>query len=164
MHGGALQVPHEIARIVSGGQTGADRGGLDAAIELGIEHGGWCPHGRLAEDGAIAARYRLTETESPEYRVRTERNVTDSDGTALFTRGEPTGGSALTAALAKRHGRPMLHIDLDGCDDDAAGELLLEWLARHAIATLNIAGTRESGCPGLCEDVRRVLVAALRPR
>ena len=68
-------------KIISGGQTGVDRGALDAAIELEIPHGGWCPQGRTAEDGRISDRYELRETDSPDYPVRTERNVLDSDAT-----------------------------------------------------------------------------------
>jgi hypothetical protein len=103
---------HPVSKIVSGGQTGADRGGLDAAIELGIPHGGWCPKGRKAEDGAIPLTYDLTETGSADYRVRTEKNVLDSDATAIFTCGELSGGSKLTADLAEKHGKPWIHIDI----------------------------------------------------
>jgi len=71
-------------KIISGGQTGVDRGALDAAIGLGIPHGGWCPRGRLAEDGPIPARYVLSETDSPEYWLRTEQNVSDSDATLIL--------------------------------------------------------------------------------
>ncbi|HLU66284.1 MAG TPA: putative molybdenum carrier protein [Kofleriaceae bacterium] len=152
----------EIDRIVSGGQTGADRGALDAALELGIEHGGYCPAGRRAEDGRIPERYRLVETASSDYAVRTERNVVESDGTLLVTRGTPTGGSALTASLARARGRPLLHIDLSrraGTDEHARA--LREWIAARGIRTLNVAGPRESGCPGIAQDVRTLLVAAL---
>ena len=79
-----------IAKIVSGGQTGADRGGLDAAIAAGVPHGGWCPRGRRAEDGVIPAVYRLVETSSADYAVRTERNVVNSHCPAVFTFGKPT--------------------------------------------------------------------------
>lgn len=161
MLGDAHHLPHALKRIVSGGQTGADRGGLDAAIELSIEHGGWCPRGRRAEDGPIPERYRLRETESEDYSARTESNVVDSDGTVVLTRGAPTGGSKLTAELAKRLSKPLLHLDLDALDDDAAAAALRAWLARESIATLNVAGTRESGCPGLADDVRRVLMHAI---
>src|SRR5437870_5407187 len=83
-----------IAKIVSGGQTGADRAAFDWAIANNIPHGGWCPRGRLAEDGIIPDFYRMQETVSTEYVVRTERNVTESDGTVIFTIGKAlTGGS-----------------------------------------------------------------------
>lgn len=62
-----------IERVISGGQTGADRGGLDAAIDLGLPHGGFCPKGRRAEDGVIPGRYQLEETESADYTERTRK-------------------------------------------------------------------------------------------
>ena len=148
-----------IRRIISGGQTGADRGALDAAIELGIDHGGHCPAGRRAEDGRIPEHFRLIETESSDYAVRTERNVLDADGTLLVTRGTPTGGSALTAALARKHDRALLHLDLARESDPV--ETVREWLATRAIECLNVAGPRESGCPGIAQDVRALIVAAL---
>ena len=148
-----------VRRIISGGQTGADRGALDAAIELGIEHGGHCPAGRRAEDGRIPEHFRLIETESADYAVRTERNVLEADGTLLVTRGTPTGGSALTAALARKHDRALLHLDLARESDPV--EAVREWLAARAIECLNVAGPRESGCPGIAQDVRGLIVAAL---
>ena len=150
-----------VRRVISGGQTGADRGALVAAIELGIEHGGHCPAGRRAEDGRIPDRFRLIETASPDYAVRTERNVLDSDGTLLITRGKPTGGSALTLALARKHARPLLHLDLDLDRDESRVERIREWLAANAVRCLNVAGPRESGCPGIAQDVRALLIAAL---
>ena len=80
-----------ILKIISGGQAGADRAALDLAIESGLEHGGWCPRGRKAEDGPIPARYRLAETESANYRARTVRNVV-SDATLILNMGELAGG------------------------------------------------------------------------
>jgi hypothetical protein len=147
--------------IISGGQTGADRGGLDAAIDLGIAHGGACPRGRRAEDGSIPLRYALLQTDSARYEPRTRRNVMDSDGTALFTRGPPTGGSALTEAVARRAHKPLLHLDLDQTDEQGAAQQLRDWLANQKIQVLNVAGSRESGCPGLAAAVRRILISAV---
>ena len=42
-----------IEKIISGGQSGADQAALDAAIKLGISHGGWIPKGRITEDGTL---------------------------------------------------------------------------------------------------------------
>ncbi|MBC7855224.1 MAG: hypothetical protein IAF94_17475, partial [Pirellulaceae bacterium] len=84
-----------VRKIVSGGQTGVDRGALIAAIELGIEHGGYCPRGRLAEDGVIEARFQLTQTDSAAYHIRTEKNVVESSGTLIVYRGLLVGGTAL---------------------------------------------------------------------
>ena len=117
-----------IAKIISGGQTGADRAGLDAALARNLPHGGWCPRGRLAEDGRIASRYQLRQTESPAYAVRTERNVLDSDVTLVFTFGPPQGGSAATVGFAARHHRPWLHLDLTGRPDRGIVEKIRAWL------------------------------------
>ena len=91
--------PWSIVQIISGGQTGADRAGLDWAIDHGIDHGGWCPQGRLATDGRIDGRYNLMETQSSGYRQRTRRNIESSDATLIFTLGPLVGGSLLTYTL-----------------------------------------------------------------
>jgi hypothetical protein len=148
-----------ITRIVSGGQTGVDRGALDAAIAMGIEHGGWCPRGRRAEDGEIPNRYLVRELDSIDYAARTERNVVDSDATLLITRGAPTGGSALTARVAATHRRPLLHVDLDRDADPSSA--IRTWLDANRIATLNVAGSRESNCPGIAATVRDLLITIL---
>ena len=141
-------------RVVSGGQTGVDRAALDAAMALGISVGGWCPAGRRAEDGAIAQRYPLRETEGADYAVRTEWNVRDSDATLILYRGALTGGTALTAKLARRLGRPLLVRDLDSAPDP--GEMAL-WLRSNRVRVLNCAGPRESGAPGVGPAARALL-------
>ena len=80
-----------IIKIVSGGQTGADRGGLDASIHCELPHGGWCPKGRKAEDGRIPDKYQLVEMSTSDYLSRTEANVVDSDATVVFTDKAATG-------------------------------------------------------------------------
>jgi len=142
-------------RIISGGQTGVDRGALDAAIEAGIPHGGWCPLGRLAENGRIPDCYRLTETDSPEYPVRTERNVIESDATLILCRGAPSGGTELTQRLAVRHGRRCLVVDLER---DPSPEMVRRWLAEQAVEVLNVAGPRESQSRGIEAAARQFLI------
>jgi len=132
-------------KIVSGGQTGVDRAALDVALELALPCGGWCPRGRKAEDGTIAARYPLTETPAAEYAQRTEWNVRDADATLVLTRGMPSGGTALTIDLARRLGKPCLVIDLD--DQPDVGMVRI-WLENHKVGVLNVAGPRESQSPG----------------
>lgn len=152
-------------RIISGGQTGADRAALDAAITVGIAHGGWCPKGRRAEDGVIPNRYDLHETRSPNSAVRTRRNVFDAGGTVLFTRGEPTGGSRLTAAIAREADKPLLQLDVEFIQKhfEAARDTFNDWIERHDIRVLNVAGSRESECPGMYAAVSEFLVKVLVP-
>jgi hypothetical protein len=152
-------------RIVSGGQTGADRGGLDAAIELGIPYGGWCPKGRKAEDGVIPAIYKLKETTSGDYWVRTEQNVMNADATVIFTRGPLDGGSLLTAKYAGVYLKVYLHVDLSAASHDQAVAMLVSWLKELGPGiALNVAGQRESKSPGLQAQVKAVLLDALRPQ
>jgi hypothetical protein len=147
-----------VERIVSGGQTGVDRAALDTALLLGIPSGGWCPRGRRAEDGPIDARYPLRETPSADYPERTEWNVRDSDGTLVLTRGRPSGGTAFTIALARRHGRPLLVLDLEQDPDPSEVQ---RWTETSEVAVLNIAGPRESQQPGIQDEARRFLEEAL---
>jgi len=137
-----------LKKIISGGQTGVDRGALDAAIALGIEHGGWCPQGRLAGDGRIPDRYRLEETDSPDYPIRTERNVLDSDATLILCRGQISGGTLLTLRFAEQHQRPCLAVDLDMPLPPAE---IRQWLRENNIKVLNVAGPRESQSPGIAQ-------------
>jgi len=138
-----------VGRIVSGGQTGADRAALDWAIARGIPHGGWCPPGREAEDGPIPARYQLTEALSGGYRRRTRLNVEDSDGTLILNLGELEGGTLETQRFAQRLKKPCLVVQLDSAVLQELTFPALEWLRAHRIRTLNIAGPRESKRPGI---------------
>lgn len=143
-----------LQRIVSGGQTGVDRAALDVAIELGIPHGGWCPRGRLAEDGPIDARYELVEMPTADYAARTEQNVIDSSGTLVLHAGDLSGGTNLTVKLALRHRRPCHVVNL-AAEPSLPG--VLRWIEHNAITTLNIAGPRESSSPRIYDAARAFL-------
>lgn len=143
-----------LAKLISGGQTGVDRAALDVALELGLPCGGYCPKGRRAEDGPLAARYPMTETPDRRYAQRTEWNVRDSDGTLIVSLGPPDRGTALTLALARRMGRPSFVVDL-GPPHPAVGAR--EWIEREGIRVLNVAGPRESRAPGIYLASARLL-------
>jgi len=136
--------------LISGGQTGADRAGLDVAIRHGFPHGGWCPKGRKAEDGPIGGQYNLSETPTGNYLIRTEWNVRDSDGTVVLTLGrETTGGSLRTINFARKHKKPCLHLSSHGSGYANPALPLIQFVGEHGIQRLNIAGTRESKEPGI---------------
>lgn len=145
-------------RIVSGGQTGADRAALDFALERGVECGGFCPRGRLAEDGPIPAKYPLTETASADYPVRTRQNVENSDATAIFDAPgrKPSRGTQLTVRLCRELRKPYILLN-EFPDVRADTEKLSIFLADVKPATLNVAGNRESGTPGIHRHVHAVL-------
>ncbi|HEX6751412.1 MAG TPA: putative molybdenum carrier protein [Longimicrobium sp.] len=147
-------------KIVSGGQTGVDRAALDVALELGIECGGWCPAGRMAEDGVIDARYPLRETPSADPAQRTEWNVRDSDATLILTTGAESAGTELTREVARRLGKPVYFFHA-GAGEDVG--MFRRWLQVANVRTLNVAGPRESESPGIGDDARRILRALLGP-
>jgi hypothetical protein len=152
-------VSGEFCGIVSGGQTGADRGGIDAAIEMGVSYCGWCPKGRRAEDGTIPEYIKLTESNSADYALRTEINVAFAAGVLVFTHGQLTGGSQLTHAIAMRLGRPRCWIDLSVPGEYAAA--LAQFVTDRNITYLMVAGNRESKAPGIYQAVRTIMVQVL---
>jgi hypothetical protein len=151
------EVPMFPRMITSGGQTGADRAALDWAISQGIDHGGWCPKGRLATDGAIPAQYQLTETESGGYRQRTKRNVQDSDATLIFNTGAVDGGTLQTVRFAQALKKPYRVFQLDERDPGATAIQVVEWWSMGRFSTVNIAGPREEKRPGISTLVTSVL-------
>src|SRR5882672_9816398 len=130
-----------VRKIVSGGQTGVDRAALDVAIALRIAHGGWCPAGRRAEDGRIPRCYRLRETTSREYRVRTTRNVADADATLILCDGPLRGGTALTARVAAERRKPLLVVDLA---DPPPPADVRAWIVANGLETWHVGGTAAS--------------------
>ena len=151
-----------ITKIISGGQTGADQAALDVAIKHGTPHGGWIPKGRKTEDGILPDKYHLDEMPTASYPKRTEKNILDSDGTLIFSRGKLTGGSALTRKLAKQHERPWLHVDLDKVVATEAVQIITGWVDQNNIQTLNVAGPRASKDPGIHDFVIGLLEAVLK--
>jgi len=148
-----------IEKIVSGGQTGVDRGALEAAVELGFPYGGLVPKGRRAEDGVVPETFdQMTEAPFESYIYRTEQNVMNSDCTLILSREidnlrpperQLSGGTYKTYLFAIQHRKPCLVL--------VRGELAKvgEWLAKVAkdlgkeSLVLNVAGPRESKTPGI---------------
>src|SRR5262245_28119414 len=123
-----------LKRIVSGGQTGADRAALDVAMKLGIDYGGWVPKGRNDESGTIPELYKnLIEASSSEPEVRTRLNVRDSDGTVIIYFRKLEGGSRLTAEIAIELGKPLLKLDLSEVSEADAAQTLRDWIKKDGI-------------------------------
>ena len=133
-----------LARIVTGGQTGVDRGALDAALEAGFPCGGWAPEGRTAEDGPLHERYPLRELAGAGYEERTLQNVLDSDGTAILYSGTLEGGTRQTMVHCVEHGKPFELIDAAHAGPRDAALKLAAFIERNRLSTLNIAGPRAS--------------------
>jgi hypothetical protein len=153
-------------KIISGGQTGVDRGALDAAIEIGVECGGWCPTGRMAEDRTIPNRYPVIELANAGYAERTLRNVAYSDGTLLILHGRPVGGTRDTLECCVEMQKPYLTIDCSRIEIDQAINLGLQFIATlpcgDATIAMNVAGPRASQWPQGHEITRRIVSGVLR--
>lgn len=133
-----------IEKIISGGQTGADQAALDAAITLGIPHGGWIPKGRITENGPLPDKYDLIEMPTVSYPERTKKNIREADGTLILSYGRLTGGSEYTREWALKYSKPMLHIDLFTITPFDATVMINDWIVEHDIKVMNVAGPRAS--------------------
>ena len=156
-----MKVP---VKIVSGAQTGADRGGLDAAIKLCIPYGGFVPAGYKAEDGKIPLKYTgLTPTKSDGYLVRTRLNAQHSTATVIFTFGQLTGGSLKTKMFCNEYSKPCIHIDLKTENNVRGITRFKEWLdsLNGNDIVLNVAGNRESKARGIQRKTYEFLVRAI---
>jgi len=151
----------QITKIVSGGQTGADRAALDAALALDVDHGGWVPKGRLAEDGPLSDIYRVDQTPSGENSQRTEWNVRDSDGTLILAIGPLGGGTALTEQFAKIWKKPYLTLDPSVIDHERVILEIRTWLRTLPGGILNVAGPRASEQPEIYRYVYKIMKCIL---
>ena len=136
----------EHITIISGGQTGTDRAALDFGLKHGIPVGGWCPKGRLAEDGPIDPSYPLLETSSEDPAERTRANVDASNGMVLIYLDMIDEGTRLALQFCKSLGKPVLLVNREFPPDQ---EEFSGWLLVNGIRNLNIAGPRESNAPGV---------------
>lgn len=149
----------EIKKIISGGQTGADRAAFDFALEKGLEIGGFVPKNRIAEDGKIPETYpNLQESETENYAERTELNVKNSDATIIFSHGKLIGGSLLTMQFAEKYEKPWLHIDFLNSDFEYSVEKTKKWLESIDCENLNIAGARSSEDLEIYDKTKKFLI------
>ena len=135
-----------LKKVISGGQTGVDRAGLDAALESGIPVGGYCPKGRKSEDGIIPDIYPLEELTSSQHKTRTEKNVVESDGTLILNKCSLSQGTDLTRKYTEHHLKPCLVVQLDA-EQMIEPSQVIRWIQGQNIKILNIAGPRESKFP-----------------
>ncbi|MGM0833508.1 MAG: YpsA SLOG family protein [Pseudomonadota bacterium] len=150
-----------LTKIISGGQTGADRAALDAALTLDFPIGGTCPVGRMAEDGPISSIYLLEETGGG-YRQRTKKNVQDADGTAIFYASYLQGGTEATALFCIQQSKPYKLIDIELIDPLHAAMLIADFVHDRHINVLNVAGPRASTCPVMYAYVKQTIELVIK--
>mgnify|MGYP006282540663 CR=1 FL=1 len=137
----------KVPEIVSGGQTGVDRAALDAALARGLPCGGYCPEGRLDEEGTIPEHYPLKELAGAGFLGRTIKNVQACDATVVIYFDQLEGGTLATVRACARNKKPFKLID--GCEVSPAraGELIGAFAAQTGAGRLNVAGPRGSREP-----------------
>lgn len=157
-----------LIKLISGGQTGVDRGALDASLDARFPCGGWAPAGRIAEDGPIDPRYPLVELHGSGYEERTLKNVLESDGTGILYFGALEGGTRLTTDCCVKHGKPCELLNAERLTPREAAAELAAFITREDLSVLNIAGPRASKWPGAHayahETIRHLIGAFAKQR
>ncbi|VAW18959.1 FIG00495883: hypothetical protein [hydrothermal vent metagenome] len=149
-------------KIISGGQTGVDRGALDAAFEAGFACGGWCPEGRMAEDGPIDNKYPLKAVPGGNYSGRTKMNVRDSDATLIIYHKELTGGTLLTRNYAQKINKPLFLYEIDSSSATASIDEVTDWVKHNNVIILNVAGPRQSEWQDGYSVAKNLILALIR--
>lgn len=150
-----------FTKIISGGQTGAERAALDVAVKFKIHHSGWVPKGRLAEDGPISNKYQLYEMPITSDSKKTEQNVLHADANLIISHGSLSGSCSYTKKVAMKYGLPWYHVNLSNTSFFQEALLILKWIEKIKIKVLNVTGPRASQDPTIYEDVTNVLEAAI---
>ncbi|MDK4545213.1 putative molybdenum carrier protein [Kingella negevensis] len=153
-----------MLKIISGAQTGADRGALNAALAAQIPCGGWCPEDRHAEDGEIAPHYPVTPLVGAGYRKRTRQNVLDSDATVIVYHTEIALGSGteLTLKTCISQRKPYLLLDSSVLLPEIAGKHIAEFVQRHRTSVLNVGGSRGSVVPTIELFTEKAVLSAIQ--
>ena len=146
-----------LKKIISGGQVGADQGALDAAIKCNFPHGGWIQKGRKTQNGMLPEKYHLTEMSVSGYKERIERNVVESEGTVIISRGDLSGGAGYSEKMAQKHNRPCLHIDLSNMPISNSSAELNTWVIENTIQILNVTGSRTSEDGDVYKNTARIV-------
>jgi len=129
-----------LKKIISGGLTVADQAVLDAAISLGIPHGGYIPWGRLTEIGTLPSKYKLQELNTDNHLDCIERNVKESKGTLIISAGELNDGSKYARKVTIKHSHQVFVVDLELTPSFEAVTIVYDWIQTYNIDALYIIG------------------------
>ena len=151
-----------IKKIISGGQPGVERAALDAAIKLSIPHSGWTYKTRRTDDGILSDKYSVKESADVGFSDRIEKNVLDSDATAILTHGRLTIGLKIVKDFAEKHNRPYLHVDLNENPLNLASALIRKWMINNQLAAIYFTGSKSTGGPNINQEVIRIIEGICR--
>ncbi len=135
-----------INKIISAGLAEVEQAALDVAIKVDIPHSGWIPNGHKDEDRSLLEKYKLKEIPASSDFEHTEKNILDSEGTLVISRGKLSGEASLLQNMTDKRNRPFLHIDLDSASDFFVSQTISAWITENRIKILHVAG------PGVSKD------------
>ena len=150
-----------LKKIITGGQTEADRAVLDIAIKLRIPHGGWIPKGRITGTGPLPDHYKLQEMETENYSECIKQNVLDSMGTLIISYGSLTGDLDYARKMALRHRRQILAVDLNQMDGTKGALLVNDWIQLYRIDVLHVIGPSSEVNPFVRNQTENIVEGAL---
>lgn len=150
-----------LKKIISGGQTEADRAVLDVAIALGISCGGWIPKGRVGNYSSLPDKYRFKEMLTDDYFDCIKQNVIDADGTLIISYGRLTGDLDYARRMTLGHKRQMLGIDLVQSTPFKAASLLNDWVKLYRIEVLFAIGPDAGANPDVAKHTKLIVEGAL---
>jgi len=146
-----------IAKIISGGQPGAEIAALDAALKLGIPHGGWAYRQVREAGGAYPEQYNLKTIDVPSYHIRLEKNIIDADGTVILTNGRLIIGIKIIRDLTNKHKKPCLNVNLTDCSINHAVAAIRKWIINNEIETIYFTGSKPVGESMIYEETIRII-------
>ncbi len=149
-----------MRKIISSGRTGVEQASLDVAIKLGLSHGGWAPRGMRNDLGPIEARYGLEEVPSLGFKKAMEKNIRESDGTLLITRGKKSVETQYAVEMALKYQRQFLHVDLSQHSAFEAASLVSSWSSMNHVLTAFVTGPMASQDAAIYQQVKKILETA----
>jgi hypothetical protein len=129
-----------LKKIISGGLTVSDQAALDAAISLGISHGGYIPWGRNTEIGILPSKFKLQELNTDNHFHCIERNVKESKGTLIVCAGGLNDDAKYAKIRTIKYSHQLFVVDLELTPSFKAPTLVNDWIQKFNIDVLYIMG------------------------
>jgi hypothetical protein len=149
-------------KIISGGQPGAEKAALDAALKLGVPHSGWAYKGRKTEEGHLPEQYKVKETIDKSFSSRIEKNVLDAAGVVIFSYGKLIIGLKMVEELASKHKRPCLHVDLNESPRNIAAATIRAWMTKNETEVVYFTGQKPVEDSDIYSEVIRIIEGVQR--
>jgi hypothetical protein len=129
-----------IKKIISGGLNVSDQAALDAAIRLGVPHGGYIPWGRMTEIGTLSAKYKIQELNTDNHLDCIEKNVKESKGTLIISAGNLNDDAEHARKMTLKCSHQIFIVDLELTPSFEAATLVNDWIQMHNIDVLYVIG------------------------